>query len=269
VTQQKSSYFFGHFFLRNWSLFFYYFCQKLPRNRFFFRLSLAIRKNVLRYNKIIDAEIFGIRFRLYPFENLGERFVLFSPQYYEDEERKYLDSHLRADSVFIDIGANTGFYSLYCAKIIQKGTILAFEPNPIMFDRLRENISFNSFARVIELFPIGIADKNSKFQLSYLPNNLGSGSITQTQHANSIQVSCRPLGDILREKEIQHIDFLKIDIEGGETLALKIFFDKEPRTLWPKFLIIENENALDFTSLGYRFIKRTHSHNSIFEFTKN
>ena len=231
-----------------------------------FKLGLAFRKLVLKNKRIVDADPLGIRCRFYPHENLGDRFVLFTPGYYEHEERELLPRLLRSDSTFVDIGANAGFYSLFAAKYIDgpKGRILAFEPNPVMFDRFTLNISFNGLESRIEALPIGLADREGEFDLSYDPRQLGGASMAVDEGPNHVKVPCRPLLDVLREKEVSAVSVLKIDVEGFEANILNPFFAAAPRSLFPEHIIIESTKGINWAALGYRFQKRTHAHNSVF-----
>jgi len=240
--------------------------QGLGRGWLRFKLGLAFRKVVLKNKRMVDAEPLGIRCRFYPHENLGDRFVLFTPAYYEHEERELLPQVLREDSIFLDIGANTGFYSLFAARFITAptGRILAFEPNPIMFDRLELNVSLNGLESRIETLPIGLADREGEFDLYYDPRQMGGASMAVTRGQSHVKVPCRPLVNVLREKEIARVSVLKIDVEGFEATVLNPFFAVAPRSLFPEIILIESPDGIDWTALGYRFQKRTHAHNSIF-----
>jgi len=244
----------------------YEMAQGFGRGWLRFKLGLAFRKLVLKHKRIVDADPLGIRCRFYPHENLGDRFVLFTPAYYEHEERELLPRILRSDSTFVDIGANTGFYSLFAAKFIDepKGRILAFEPNPVMFGRLEQNISFNGLASRIEALSIGLADREGEFDLSYDPRQLGGASMAGDGGPMHVTVPCRPLLDVLREKEVSAVSVLKIDVEGFEANVLNPFFAAAPRSLFPQHVIIESAEGIDWAGLGYRFLKRTHAHNSIY-----
>lgn len=244
----------------------YAMAQGLGRGWLRFKLGLAVRKLVLKNKRMVDADPFGIRCRFYPHENLGDRFVLFTPGYYEHEERELLPQVLREDSLFIDIGANTGFYSLFSARFITgpKGRILAFEPNPVMFDRFKLNISFNGLESRVEALPIGLADREAEFDLHYDPRQLGAASMAAGDGQIHVKVPCRPLLDVLREKEVSGVSVLKIDVEGFEANILNPFFAAAPRSLFPELVIVESPEGIDWAAFGYRFQKRTHAHNSIF-----
>ena len=240
--------------------------QKLPRNTFGFNIALVLRKLTLQ-NRIetVDQIQFGLKLRLYPLNNLGDRFLLFMPKFFNQYEFMLMSEYLKPDSTFIDIGGNMGMYSLMAAKYInQTGRILTFEPNPTLIERFKYNIEINGFDELIEPYQIGIADKEGSFSLALSNKNLGGASIVNDGGEYNIMIKCRPLLNVLREQNIQKIDLLKIDIEEAEPLALKPFFLKAPRELFPKMIIIESDKGINLAQFGYKLIPKPGGNNSVY-----
>jgi FkbM family methyltransferase len=240
--------------------------QKLPQNTFGFKTALVLRKLTLQNQvRIVDETLLGFRLRLYPLDNLGDRFLLFMPKFYEHNEFQLMAQVLRPDSVFIDIGGNMGIYSFMAAKFItEKGRILSFEPNPIMLDRFKYNSAINDLDGRIAIEPVGVADKESSFTLSLPNKNMGGASIIVEHGEDHLQIRCRPLLDVLREHHITHIDLLKIDIEKADAIALKPFLERAPQELFPKMIFIESDEDIDLVAFGYKFISRSKSLNSVY-----
>lgn len=242
----------------------YKLAQRLPKNTFGFKTALVLRKLCLQNRiDIVDEIQFGLKLRLYPLDNLGDRYLLFMPKFSNQLEFNIMSENLNPNSIFIDIGANVGMFSLTAAKYITTGRILSFEPNPTLLERLKFNSEINGFDHVIEPYQFGIADKESSFRLSQNSKNLGGASIVNDSGEYHITVSCRPLHDVLKEQNIEHIDLLKIDIENAEPLALNPFFEKAPRGMFPKMIIIESDEGIKLTKLGYKLIAK-HESNSIY-----
>src|SRR3712207_1802656 len=65
-----------------------------------------------------------------------------------EPELKYLKYFLDEQSVFVDVGANTGVYSMVAAKIATRGAVLSIEPFPEISDRLIKNAEINNFNNV-------------------------------------------------------------------------------------------------------------------------
>ena len=257
---------FGHYSLKGYRKKFLAISQKLSTSYLNQRLGFTLRKLVLlKTLKVIDGESFGVRARLYPLDNLADRLFLFLPKIFETDEFIFLNKNLKSDSVFIDIGANSGFYSLMAAKTItSSGTIIAFEPNPVMIARLKMNISLNDRNEIIQVMPYGLADVATDFDLALDPTNLGGSTIIKTNRPHIVKIKCIPLLDALKDK-VTRIDFLKIDIEGADVLVMNAFFKSAPTSLYPKYIIIETDEGLDLSVFGYSAIAHTIAHNTIYK----
>ncbi|MBO3460286.1 FkbM family methyltransferase [Aetokthonos hydrillicola Thurmond2011] len=125
-------------------------------------------------------------------------------------------------SIFIDIGANIGFYSIFAATIVgESGRVLCFEPSPREFRRLLKNIQLN---HSINLLPYNIALSDyvgeSKFFIAESHTGLNSCSPEIKDKKTCISVPVCT-GDIL----LQSLDsntkkLIKIDVEGLEFSVL-------------------------------------------------
>ena len=257
---------FGKYALRGYRKWLYDLSQLLPKSALSFKISLVLRKLTLQNRlKIIDQDVFGLKARFYPLDNLFDRHVLFQTKYSDVEEFEFIKMFLDENSIFVDIGANTGFYSLLAAKNInQTNHILAFEPNPVMLNRFRQNIAFNQKEDTIKVLPVGLADKNTEFTLHLNTKNLGSSSIIHDFKQGGIQIKCYPLIDMLIEHQINRIDLLKIDIEGADGLVMQHFFDNAPESLFPPAILIETDDDLNLNRHGYKLEKATKSGNKIY-----
>lgn len=69
--------------------------------------------------------------------------------YIEGAATVYFLSHIKPDSIIVDVGAHHGFYTLLSASLLGgKGTVIAFEANRENFKILEQNIKLNHFANV-------------------------------------------------------------------------------------------------------------------------
>ena len=239
------------------------------------RLALFLRRiaiSMLR-GRPLDVERFGARMRLHPYNNNCDKKVLFTPQFFDPEERALLQARLPRDGVFIDIGANIGAYALFVAAFSGKGArILAVEPQPDIFDRLTYNIAQNPFGTV-KAVACAVADKAGELTLFVDPRNRGESSlkIVGTNEGAQIRVPAVTLLDLVRSEGIGRIDAVKLDVEGSEDIILEPFLREAPESLLPKLLVIENgldQWQLDLPKLleahGYREIARSRL-NLVFE----
>lgn len=143
---------------------------------------------------------------------------------FEKEETDYLTKILKKGDVFVDIGANIGLFSLIASKIVgDEGLILSFEPAPLTFSRLKENITLNNFKNV-DIRNIGLS--NSKGELTFYVSNNGYdawNSFAPSQDKkleSSIQVPVSTLDIELKEIDKTKIKLVKIDVEGWEKFVL-------------------------------------------------
>jgi FkbM family methyltransferase len=129
----------------------------------------------------------------------------------------------KTDPISIDIGANTGVYSIFMSKF--GGEVHAFEPYKKAAESLKENISINGIRNVV-VHEIAIGDKNceSKF---YMPvsRNLGTASFLPF-HATDANKIDKPLSivngdDYIASLKLKKIDFIKIDVEAYEKYVLR------------------------------------------------
>lgn len=220
-------------------------------------LAPLIRKVVITFHPLpMDVRVGGMALRCRFVDNYSEKKFVFTPWRYDQEERRIIRDELPDDGVFVDIGANVGLYTITAAMALgPKGTVLSFEPNPGTMERLHVNVgeSFagNNAAPDIRLLGLGVADRDSEFELRIDQSNLGASSIA-TRHrsrsassqAKTVVVQCRPLLNILSEQGVNKIDILKIDIEGAEDIALAPYIQASPEELLARTIIIENSPAL-------------------------
>ena len=111
----------------------------------------------------------------------------------------------------LDIGANIGLTSLYLHYQFPESEIIAFEPSEENFTQLQKNLSNLSITSKKSAF------WHSRAQLS-LDKSFRDGNEWSFQFKESANGSVEGLGikDIINEYNIHQIDFLKVDIEGGE-----------------------------------------------------
>ena len=218
--------------------------RSLPASWLGKRASFALRRLAVPQLKgePVDIEAMGANFRLFPYNNVCEKRILFTPQYFDQHERDVLRSRLRNAFHFVDIGSNIGGYALFVAGIAgPTARILALEPQPDIFERLTYNISVNPFGTV-KAIACAIADKDGELTLFVDAGNRGQSSVKIVpggRDATSLRVPSRKLATMLREEKFDRVDALKLDVEGAEDLILEPFFKEAARALWPRLLIIE------------------------------
>ena len=237
--------------------------QWLPRRLAFMLRHVAVQS--LR-GQPLDVESLGARMRLYPYNNVCEKRILFTPQFFDPDELSLLELRITPGFTFVDVGANVGGYSLFiAARAGGSARILALEPQPDIFDRLAYNIRQNPFGTV-KAIACAVADKTGELTLFLDPRNKGelSVKIVGPSETDAVRVPAVTLVDLLNAEHFTHVDAIKLDVEGAEDLILDPFFRDAPKSLHPKLFIIEDGSEkwqIDLPRLlernGYKNIMNT------------
>jgi len=136
---------------------------------------------------------------------------------------------VKKGDVVLDIGAHIGYYTLILARLVgEKGKVFAFEPEPNNFALLKKNVEANGYKNVV-LIKKAVSDKSQKLKL-YLCENSGTHRIHTTKDSYaSVAIDAVKLDDYFKaDKSKSHgqayknkVDFVKMDIEGAESSAIK------------------------------------------------
>ena len=241
-----------------------YITRNIGTSWFSKRLIFLFRKiAILLSRDCIDTNLFGAKLRLYTKGNVSEKRALFSPQIFEKDERDYIKSRCKDNSVFIDIGSNIGLYSFSVGSVYKefKNTkIFSIEPHPSLFQRLNYNALQN---KDIPINPreIALMDKSGEFKLDTPDENLGQGKIS---NAGNQKVIGKNLIDFIKDEKIENISAMKIDVEGNEESVIIPFIENANKKLLPLIIIIENNKNSWKTDLiklleekGYLIKKKT------------
>jgi FkbM family methyltransferase len=162
---------------------------------------------------------------------------------YEQENLDVLMSFLRDDTIFLDIGANLGFFSLKIgSRIRQFGQVHAFEPHPELATLLRGSAFLNGLGNLrgegkpISVHQLALGDVNEETRFGFPRSHLGGGA--QVAHDNcepgTVAASVRRLDDLFPEDFI--FDLAKIDVEGHELQVIRGMRNIITRSPRPKIL---------------------------------
>jgi FkbM family methyltransferase len=209
------------------------------------RTALLVRRMGLRRLRArpvdVTVETLRARMRLYPFNNASEKRLLFTPQFSDREERRFIADRITPDMTFLDIGAGCGAGSLFVAlRAGPRARVLAIEPQPLLFERLVYNLRQNP-AATVKALDCAIADVEGPVKLFYNPFDLAETSmriVNVDTGGGSFNASAKSLATLAHEEGLTRIDVMKLDVEGAEDLALEPFLTSEPESLWPRALVM-------------------------------
>lgn len=138
-----------------------------------------------------------------------------------EPEISLLGEWIGPESVFVDVGANTGLYTVYAAcQMAGRGTVVSVEPNPEMFSVLNRNVRANGLKNVLTK-NLCLGDHTGPATLWENFKKPNSYSLLQRDtNANALTVSVQRLDDLVKEENITRLDYLKLDVEGTEEQVL-------------------------------------------------
>lgn len=154
---------------------------------------------------------------------------------YEETAQEYFQTQLRSGSVFYDVGANFGFYSLLAAR--RGARVFAFEPDVQNAESLECHARLNSLEVGIDIIRAAVYSSSGSINLEPASCERGHGNahVDVVKHAShfGVQVPCTTLDDFAREHAAPNV--VKIDVEGAESEVLKgaerIFAESRPHLL--------------------------------------
>lgn len=157
----------------------------------------------------------------------GMGFTFFFRRPFEENEWRFIRGFLKSGMVFFDIGANQGFYALLAAKMVgDSGRVFAFEPVPSQMEKLKRNIKINRLKNVAtEQLAVGSESGFSDMRVC-LDGDEAMSSLREpykdaSLKRKAIRVPLFSVDDYVQKINIKSIDFIKIDVEGGELDVLK------------------------------------------------
>jgi len=132
------------------------------------------------------------------------------------DDYSFLIAYLKPNDNYIDVGANIGTTLVPAAKAIQGGRAIAFEPNPIIFSYLKENLVLNNIADKVELHNCAVGSERGFIGFSRKKCDDCNGVVLD---GGDIKVPVVLLDDV--SQSFSRIALLKIDVEGYEKFVFE------------------------------------------------
>ena len=211
--------------------FFQKFCNFYPHHKLntkfkkkIFYLIFSLTKLFLKGPFILNYDKF--KFYAYPQKKNYSRSFLTKINLHDEGEIEFLNRNIDKETIFIDCGANQGFYSIPLSGLNPNINVYAFEPSEQEMFLLKENIKLNNFDN-IETLNIAIAEKEGEFYFEndnkdnystkggYITDDDKIKSTTSIVKAITLDKFVRDL-NISKNKKI----FIKIDLEGYDINAI-------------------------------------------------
>ncbi len=161
----------------------------------------------------------NINFRLDIHDYIGHFFYFGC----KDIEQSKLMNLINDGDFIIDVGTNYGTSLLQFANLIGgKGRVFGFEPDPTNFEICKQNIQINPFTNLyVENFGLGNKECDVNLVIE-TESNRGSSRISKNINGNEFQqIKIIRFDNWIKEKKIEKINLIKIDVEGYEMEVLK------------------------------------------------
>tara|TARA_Y200000002_G_scaffold355154_1_gene335903 strand:- start:268 stop:1053 length:786 start_codon:yes stop_codon:yes gene_type:complete len=184
------------------------------------------KKLFISYEKKISHNNIDLKFKIVNYISFY-RAKTFS--YKEPETLNWIEN-FEEDSVFFDIGANVGLYSIYAVKS-RNCNVYCFEPSVFNLELLVNNTQLNKVSNKINIIPIALYNKNSiqRFNLSNLDKAAALSNFGNSfdQYGNEMKIKGyyntigMRLDYLVNIYNIKKPDYIKIDVDGIEHLILQ------------------------------------------------
>jgi len=143
---------------------------------------------------------------------------------YDQAETSLMSKLLSAGDVFLDIGANVGYYSLHASHLVgETGQVHAFEPIPNNAERILSTIQRNEIKNV-RVNQVAVGESDGTLELYLGDNELGNSGwasiVPSNRRPNLIHVPKLSIDQYVADNDIESIRLIKLDVEGAEPEAI-------------------------------------------------
>jgi FkbM family methyltransferase len=173
--------------------------------------------------------------------------------FWEAHLRPYIDV-LGEDDVFVDAGANIGFFSVY-AGLVRRAKVHAFEASPEIFSLLKRNVEVNCLEELVTVYNVPLYDRETELTLNPLwvdwPKTV-EGKIDYERHGNSgglslVPGACAIGGYSFASKTLdsfmfQNVKLIKVDTQGSD-LRILVGAEETIKRCKPIILFEYEENS--------------------------
>ena len=161
-------------------------------------------------------------FRIYTIQgDITSDWIKLHGQHEVGPERFILD-HSRPEAVFLDIGANIGYFSLLAA--IKAGAkVVSFEPQKQVADLLARSVDLNQVGGLVRLERIALSNSPATMRMTACPGNTGHSQLANPgdEGVQDYPVAVVVLDDWIKENRLGPVSVCKIDAEGADLRILE------------------------------------------------
>jgi len=147
---------------------------------------------------------------------------------WEPDLSAFIRLRMQPGDVFLDIGANIGYYTLLASRLAgENGGAVAVEASPTTFALLQANLALNNCPKNVRTMNVAAAAERGTLPV-YRGPAFNTG-ITTTLQSKRLELECEvtalPIAELLEDAERERLKLVKIDIEGAEEHVLPTLAD--------------------------------------------
>jgi FkbM family methyltransferase len=188
-----------------------------------------------------EVEAHGLRFFFRP-EDAPLARILHLNGDYEPATRKVVEDTLAPGSVFVDLGAHIGYFTMIAAREVSaSGRIFSFEPIAGTRAVLHRNVEANGLAAVVTVVPFASSDKRETLRFVEAERSESSGIAVPGDRDRLVDIDAISLDEYFADLGWPRVDLVKMDVEGQELRTLKGMEELARRN--PRMRIIFEFNA--------------------------
>lgn len=140
---------------------------------------------------------------------------------YERATNEIIREHVGKGDTVVEAGSNIGTETILLSKLVgETGKVYAFEPVPSVYSILKANTALNFMEHNVQVEPLCLGAENTEVELYLLPQDFpNQGMSSKLKHSKSdasIRVEQLTIDDYMEINKISKIDFIKMDVQGGE-----------------------------------------------------
>lgn len=157
-------------------------------------------------------------FKLYVMPNDYIGAGIMSSGTYEPHVSQLLRRHLKEGDVFLDLGANVGYFSMLASSLVGlEGKVISFEPNPQNLQLIYQSQIENDFTNQV-VYPYAASDESKILRFTTVGSNGGVVTDHATEQRYFLLVQAVTVDNILSN---QRVSLVKLDVEAHEPYVIR------------------------------------------------
>jgi len=145
---------------------------------------------------------------------------------WELQEKEFMKKISKNDGIILDIGSNIGYHTIMVAKENVNSRIISVEASPTIFKTLKENCNANKLSNII-FYNNAVTDQDdieinfyNRYSLSTTDKQTLKDWLVPENDIKKEKAKTVTIDTLLEREQVNKVLLLKMDIEGGEVLAL-------------------------------------------------